>query len=345
MLVKTLWDLGSLCDVGSSSATVGWMWQLECPSQLLPAIPWEQYWEALPLADTELWFFQASEGKAKKHLYSTGSIIDHLVSKLQENGIRSQLMWFESFDVILKDLSVRGTKLWDREEQLGRNFVSIRLWFKIWVFFPLCWWKIKPSNRYFSFDSTVKSSWIWVLHPSHQSWGAEILEVSLLGQMLVFCSLQPPAEAMLGSTARRKIFRETLLSPLSCRGGTEPCGCWEWLSGVITSVVSGKPGKCSPAWRLSWILPVCSQPSCCSLLTELGCTTVPAFLFQHVKTMWEIFNINFLFSFLVTQDLVMAIHSSAHLKQDTQWNQNTCSLGDAFFFIGILVLSEKWTLF
>lgn len=51
-----------------------------------------------------------------------------------------------------------------------------------------------------------------------------------------------------------------------------------------------------------------------------GATIVPTFLFQHVKTMSEIFNINFLFSlFPVTQDLVMAVHhSSAHMKQDTQ---------------------------
>lgn len=82
-------------------------------------------------------------------------------------------------------------------------------------------------------------------------------EVSLLGQFLVFCSLQSPAEALLGS-GRRKIFRETLSSPFSCClhvGGAEPSGCLEWFSGVTTSGLSGKCGKWFPGWPLSWILP------------------------------------------------------------------------------------------
>lgn len=164
----------------------------------------------------------------------------------------------------------------------------------VWVVFPLCGWKTKPSNWYSSFDSTVKSSSTWIPQPSHQSWGAEMCEVSLLGQILVFCSLQSPAEALLGSTARRKTFRETMPSPLSyCLhvGGTEPCGCLQWLSGVITSVLGWKPGKWLPCLALchgSFLAEAtpcpraCLQPAppaSCSLLTELGCHCCPIFPF------------------------------------------------------------------
>lgn len=149
-----------------------------------------------------------------------GWLIDNFILKLQENEIGSQLMWFDSSDVFLKDLSVRGTKLCsvgtERNGEAGALWASDFDLRSVWVVFPLCWWKTKPSSEYFSFDSTVKSSWIWIPQPSHQSWGAETWEVSLLGQILLFCSLQSPAEALLGSTARRKILRETLSSPLYC---------------------------------------------------------------------------------------------------------------------------------
>lgn len=127
-----------------------WMWQLECPSQLLPPLLWEQCWEALPLADVGLWLFQAAEGKTKKQLYSTGSIIGHMVPKFpkrKQNKITVDVIWF--FWCVSKGSVCKGNQSlfsWDREEWLGRNFVSIRLWLKFCLGFPLVMMENKTQH-------------------------------------------------------------------------------------------------------------------------------------------------------------------------------------------------------
>lgn len=162
--------------------------------------------------------------------------------------------------------------------------------------------------------------------------GRNVQGVTAWAGFLVFRSLQSPAEALLGNTARRKIFRESLPSPLSCClhvGGREPCGCLEWLSGVRTWEMVPLLGLCHGSFLPEATPgpgPICSQPHLLLSPHRAGVPQLSQPSFSDTSGPCERFLIiSFLLSlFPVTQDLVRAIHhSSAHLKQDTRWNQNT----------------------
>lgn len=117
-------------------------------------------------------------------------------------------------------------------------------------------------------------------------------EVSLLEQILVFCSLQSPAEALLGSG---RILREILPSPLFFAfvyNEQSPGGAWGGYQVLepqcwVESLEDG-----FPAWLLSWILAACSHSMalCAPLLLSPHRAEVPPLSqpsFSNMLRPWE----------------------------------------------------------